>query len=41
MAGELCLVDSNILLRWTQPSDPSFVTVVAAVERLEYSNAIP
>ena len=41
MAGELCLVDSNILLRWAQPSDPSFATVVAAVERLEQSKAIP
>lgn len=41
MAGELCRVDSNILLRWAQPSDPSFATVVAAVERLEQSKAIP
>lgn len=40
MAGERWLVDSNII-RWTQPSDPSFATIVAAVERLELLADIP
>jgi predicted nucleic acid-binding protein len=41
MASEFCLVDSNVLLRWTQSGDPSFATVVAAIERLERTNSIP
>lgn len=41
MAEDLCLIDSNILIRWVQPGDPSFATVVASVERLELSQVIP
>lgn len=41
MAAELCLVDSNILIRWVQPEDPVFTTVTASVEQLERSRAVP
>ncbi len=41
MAGKLVLVDTNILLRWTQPSDPTFATASNAVEKLEQSGDLP
>jgi predicted nucleic acid-binding protein len=34
MAGPLYLLDSNILLRWVQPSDPDYSIVASALERL-------
>jgi predicted nucleic acid-binding protein len=34
MAGDLYLVDSNILLRVVQPEDPIFTAVAAAVKKL-------
>ena|ERR1700691_2581351 len=41
MAGEMYLVDSNILIRWVQPEDPGFPVVEASVEQLERSRAVP
>lgn len=41
MAGELWLADSNILLRWVQPTDGSFETVRSAMGRIEDSGGIP
>jgi predicted nucleic acid-binding protein len=41
MAGEFCLVDSNILIRWVQPGDSDFRTATASVEQLEQSQAVP
>ena len=41
MAGALCLVDSNILIRWVQPGDPVFKLVTASVEQLELSQSVP
>lgn len=34
MAGALCLVDSNILIRWVQPSDPDYAMVEEALDTL-------
>jgi len=27
MAGDLCLVDSNFLIRWVQPDDANFLSL--------------
>lgn len=40
MAEALCLVDSNILIRWVQPTDPDFPIVEAALASLISSGAI-
>ena len=37
MAGELYLIDSNVLIRWVQPGDPSFSVCSASVQHLERS----
>jgi hypothetical protein len=34
MNETLCLVDSNILIRWVQPSDPDYPVVEAALDTL-------
>jgi predicted nucleic acid-binding protein len=34
MNETLCLVDSNILIRWVQPSDPDYPVVGAALDTL-------
>jgi predicted nucleic acid-binding protein len=39
MAGEPCLIDSNVLIRWVQPSDPGFPVADAALDRLMLANA--
>lgn len=36
MASELCLLDSNILLRWVQPDSPEYATVHACIETLAH-----
>jgi len=41
MPEEFCLVDSNILIRWVQPQDSQFDTVIASVEQLELSGVVP
>jgi predicted nucleic acid-binding protein len=40
MAGSPYLVDSNILLRWVQPSDTDYPTVAAALAALVEQQAI-
>lgn len=40
MAGTLYLIDSNILLRWVQPSDPDYAVVASALEALVRQGAI-
>jgi predicted nucleic acid-binding protein len=40
MAGELVLVDSNVLTRWLQPRDPVFPVIEASIARLAESGAI-
>ena len=39
MAGDPYLIDSNVLIRWVQTSDPGFPAADAALERLTLSNA--
>lgn len=41
MAGELWLVDSNILIRWVQPASPEFPVVRSAIQWIENSGIIP
>lgn len=41
MAGDLWLADTNILIRWVQPQDPSFSMVRRAIQRLEEMADIP
>ena len=41
MAGNLYLVDSNILIRWVQPGVPDFEIVRRAIQYLEDSRDIP
>jgi predicted nucleic acid-binding protein len=41
MAGELFLVDSHVLIRWVQPSDPGFAVTEASIESLEKSRDVP
>jgi predicted nucleic acid-binding protein len=40
MAGELVLVDSNVLIRWLQPRDPAFPVIEASIARLAQSGAV-
>jgi len=40
MAGTLYLIDSNILLRWVQPSDPDYSVVASALEALAQQGAV-
>jgi predicted nucleic acid-binding protein len=35
-----CLVDSNILIRWVQPSDPDYSVVEAALDALARRNVV-
>jgi predicted nucleic acid-binding protein len=41
MAGDLYLVDSNILIRWVQPGVPDFELVRRAIQYLEDSRDVP
>lgn len=41
MAGDLYLVDTNILIRWVQPGVPDFKLVQRAIQHLEDSHDIP
>jgi len=41
MPGDLFLVDTNILIRWVQPSVPDFELVRRAIQHLEDSRDIP
>jgi hypothetical protein len=34
MSGTLCLVDSNVLVRWVQPEDNDFPIVRTAIDLL-------
>lgn len=40
MAEALCLVDSNILIRWVQPADPDYALLESALASLVKSGAI-
>ncbi|MGB7189649.1 MAG: PIN domain-containing protein [Acidobacteriaceae bacterium] len=40
MAETLCLVDSNILIRWVQPADPDYPVVEAALAALVNSGTV-
>ena len=40
MAGPLYLIDSNILIRWVQPSDPDYAVVESALDALARQGAI-
>ena len=40
MDATLCLVDSNVLIRWVQPSDPDYAVAKAALEALARHNVI-
>lgn len=40
MTEALCLVDSNILIRWVQPADPDYPLVEGALASLVRSGAI-
>lgn len=40
MAGELWLADSNVLIRWVQPADPSYTIVRSAIQKLKQSDAV-
>jgi predicted nucleic acid-binding protein len=40
MAGELYLVDSNVLIRWAQHQDPSFKIVKESIKRFAQSGAL-
>lgn len=40
MPEDLCLVDSNILIRWVQPHDPDFAVVESAVTSLAQSGVV-
>lgn len=40
MTEALCLVDSNILIRWVQPADPDYPVVEAALAVLVNSGAV-
>jgi predicted nucleic acid-binding protein len=41
VAGELHLIDSNILIRWAQHEDPSYAIVRASIKQLATSRAVP
>lgn len=40
MPEELCLLDSNILIRWVQPDDAIFFLTASSLEALEQSGAV-
>lgn len=40
MAGTPYVIDSNILIRWVQPSDPDYPIVESALEGLANQGAI-
>jgi predicted nucleic acid-binding protein len=40
MAGELYLIDSNILIRWVQHESPDFRTVDASIKQLSRSGVV-
>jgi hypothetical protein len=40
MAGTPYLIDSNILIRWVQPSDPDYPIVESALEALANQGAL-
>src|SRR3984957_3422341 len=40
MAGTRYLIDSNILIRWVQPSDPDYPIVESALEALAKQRAV-
>ncbi|MGA2572320.1 MAG: PIN domain-containing protein [Terracidiphilus sp.] len=40
MAGELVLVDSNVLIRWLQPRDPAFPAIEASITQFARSGAV-
>ena len=40
MAGELVLLDSNILIRWLQPRDLSFPAIEASIARLAHEGSV-
>jgi len=40
MAGELCLLDSNVLIRWVQPRSPEYPAVHASIETLARRNVV-
>ena len=41
MAGEVYLIDSNVLIRWVQPEAPEFRAVTQAIQHLEFSGDSP
>ena len=41
MAGTPYLIDSNILIRWVQPSDPDYPIVESALEGLGQPRSDP
>jgi predicted nucleic acid-binding protein len=41
VAGELYLIDSNVLIRWVQPGDSSFSLCRASIRQLERSGDLP
>jgi len=41
MAGELYLIDSNVLIRWVQHESPDFSIVRTAIRELSRSKAVP
>jgi hypothetical protein len=40
MAGDVFLVDTNVLIRWVQPHDPSYQVVETALHQLVRSHAV-
>jgi predicted nucleic acid-binding protein len=41
MAGELWLIDTNVILRWIQPEDRQFAVARSAIGKLEQIGSIP
>lgn len=41
MAGELYLIDSNVLIRWVQHESPDFRIVSTAIKQLAHFKAVP
>ena len=41
MAGPLCLLDTNILLRWVKPDERDYPLVIQAIERLLQAGTTP
>lgn len=40
MVGELCLLDSNVLIRWVQPRSPEYPVIHASIETLARRNVV-